>query len=149
MSEIIPSYALSKRRREKREAAAKKQQASENFANELQCLPTAEEAILAEKDLAIAEMVGNELCKWYPGRGWQAHSDIQNGIVKIWNAHVTGKFGWVWKMADMHPSTFTRDVQHIGGELLERAGLSRGKFDESEVLEFQKHACPLIQVDMT
>jgi hypothetical protein len=144
-----PSYALSRERRRNREAAEAKKASSEKAAIELSMAQTPEEAVAAVKDAEIAGMVGNEIVRQYPGHGWQVVSDIQNGIVKIYNAHISGQIGWIWKMDEMNPGTFERDIRRIGGEMLERSGLSRTVFSEDEVMEIQRTINGEARIDLS
>lgn len=146
---LVPSLALSKRRREKREEATKKRKASERFANEMLVVNDPKEAEFAIIDAQIAKLIGHELCHQYPDRGWEVIANTAQGVANIYNAHVTAKYGYIWRLAEIRESSFVHDINLIGGELLDRAGLTRGKFDPDEVLELQTHINVLTKVDMS
>jgi hypothetical protein len=146
---MMPSYALSRERRLNREAVAAKKASSERAVIERSMAQTPEEAIAAVKDAEIAGMVGSEFVRQYPGHGWQVVSDIQNGIVKIYNAHISGRIGWIWKMDEINHGTFALDVNRIGGEMLERSGLSRTRFSEEAIMEIQRTISGEARIDLS
>lgn len=148
-SVIIPSYALSRERRLRREAARKTQVQTEKHQLQLEIVSDPEDAEYRIKDRYWAERIGGELVKRYPGRGWVVEVDIRNGIAKIYNAHVSGKFGWILKLKDIRESSFSADMRKIGGEMLERANLSRGEFIASEVIDLQRNIAGHARFDIS
>jgi hypothetical protein len=113
------------------QTAAKYQ--AEQTALELEIVQDPEEAVYI-KDYEIAKTIGAELCGVYPGHGWVVEADARNGIAKICNKHMGVKAGYIYKLKDINIGTFKRDMMRIGGDILERYKLSRGKMIESEVL---------------
>tara|TARA_R110000796_G_scaffold209159_1_gene325508 strand:- start:114 stop:551 length:438 start_codon:yes stop_codon:yes gene_type:complete len=101
---------------------------------ELEIVQDPEEAIYRIKDFEIAKTIGAELCGIYPGHGWIVEADARNGIAKICNRHMGVNAGYMYKLNDIEFSTFKRDMMRIGGDILERYKLSRGRMVESEVL---------------
>lgn len=146
---LVPSYALSKRRRQKREEERKKRVASERFVNEMLVVNDPKDAEFAIIDAEIAKVLGYELCRQYPDRGWEVIANSEQGVANIYNSHVTARYGYIWRLAEIRESSFVKDIMRIGGELLDRAGLTRGKFDEVEVMELQKFVNVLDKVDMS
>lgn len=146
---MLASYALSVKRRVTREKEAARRASLERFAAELEVATDPEDAIYRHKDLAVAKLIGSELVRQYPGHGWQVVSDIRNGIAKLYNMHISGQIGWMLKLKDLREVTFSRDIQRIGGEMLERSGLSRGRFNELEVLERQRDSIGRSKVDLS
>jgi hypothetical protein len=114
------------------QTAAKYQ--AEQTALELEIVQDPEEAVYRIKDYEIAKTIGAELCGVYPGHGWVVEADARNGIAKICNKHMGVKAGYIYKLKDINIGTFKRDMMRIGGDILERYKLSRGKMIESEVL---------------
>ena len=146
---VVPSLALSKQRRERREADKKRQAAAERHKLELEIVQCPEEAEYRIKDANVARWIGEEFCRHFPGRGWNVEADIRNGIAKIYNQHVTAKAGWIWKLKDIRLASFSEDVRRIGGEMLERSNLSRGKFNEQEVIDLQQLRTVTAKVDLS
>ena len=101
---------------------------------ELEIVQDPEEAVYRIKDFEIAKTIGAELCGIYPGHGWIVEADARNGIAKICNRHMGVNAGYMYKLNDIEFSTFKRDMMRIGGDILERYKLSRGRMVESEVL---------------
>ena len=101
---------------------------------ELEIVQDPEEAIYRIKDFEIAKTIGAELCGIYPGHGWIVEADARNGIAKICNRHMGVNAGYMYKLNDIEFSTFKRDMMRIGGDILERYKLSRGRMVEAEVL---------------
>ena len=63
--------------------------------------------------------------------------DIKNGICNIFNVHMSPKYGYRWRLQEINLPTLTIDVMRIGGEILERFGLSRERFHADKVREIQ------------
>ena len=101
---------------------------------ELEIVQDPEEAVYRIKDFEIAKTIGAELCGIYPGHGWIVEADARNGIAKICNRHMGVNAGYMYKLNDIEFSTFKRDMMRIGGDILERYKLSRGRMVEAEVL---------------
>ncbi len=79
-------------------------------------------------------VVGEYICKTYPGYPWGVQSDIHNGIVNIFLAIGHGgqaPYGVTIKLESQMQLVLTKCV-HFSGELLERYGLRRGKMDAEE-----------------
>ncbi len=132
---VVPSFALSRERRINREALAAKRSSGERQALNLEIATDIEDLKYRPLDAQLAMTIGNEFVRQYPGRGWQVEADIRNGIVKVYNTHISGKFGWIWKTADINLGRIAFDVRKIGGEMLERSKMSRGKFNDEQVAE--------------
>ena len=99
---------------------------------------------ITEKDsesVAIAKMefsIGKELCtilaKHYPKRNWRVGVDLGNKVVMVFCTDVSTEKAYhthltrTWQeIRDMMPT--------VGGEILERAGLSRGRNFNTDILE--------------
>ena len=105
---------------------------------QLDCATTIEEAENKIKDAYWCEKIGNVLVKYYPGHGWEVHVDLQNGIANIFNRHMSGLHGYRLKTEAICLISLDQDIMRIGGEILERFGLNREKFDADHVLEIQR-----------
>ena len=92
-------------------------------------------------DLKLAMMVQDTLEEHYPGWGWMCHinSDPSGGVVRIFNAAITGRvqrpYGFVLHLKNLQVryAEARKLVVNAGGELLERAGQKRGGYDGGEI----------------
>jgi hypothetical protein len=116
---------------------------------ELEIVQDPQEAVYRIKDFEIAKTIGAELCGIYPGHGWIVEADARNGIAKICNKHMGVNAGYVYKLNDIEFSTFKRDMMRIGGDILERYKLSRGRMIETEVLGVIRDLRGNAKVDLT
>ncbi|MCP4145387.1 MAG: hypothetical protein GY752_08905 [bacterium] len=91
-----------------------------------------------DADAYWAGRIGSEFVKAYPGHGWEVHVDIRNKICNIFNRHMSPTHGYRWKLDEIRVPSLTADVTRIGGEILERFGLSREKFEGDKVREIQR-----------
>lgn len=85
-------------------------------------------------DNALAYMCGQALCKYYPGHGWEVNVNHAQGVIDIWNKRISRKWGWRQKMSEVEIRDIPMHMVKIGGELLERAHLKRGKLDVAQIL---------------
>lgn len=90
-----------------------------------------------DQDIYWAARLGNEFVKYYPGHGWEVHVDIRQGICNIFNRHMSPLMGYRWKLKNIRIPSISQDVMRIGGEILERFGLSRTTFEADVVREIQ------------
>lgn len=91
---------------------------------------------LVEWDRPIEEQVSKyamqSLTEAYPGHPW--HTDVRGGVLVIKHMRMTNKYGMaVHYMKCPDATTFKKGVVMSGGELLERAGLTRGA-DSGEMI---------------
>lgn len=152
MSKIITSpfdVNISKVRRERNEATTKARNEHARQEAIMVELKDPENIKYKFKDQQVANMFGLELVRHYPGHGWNVESDIRNGIVKIFNNHVTSKAGWVFKLKEFDSASFSVVIKRIGGEMLERSGLNRGAFNEIEIMEMQTKVLLTDKVDLS
>jgi len=144
-----PSYALSRKRSLRREAEHQKNVQGHRAALELEVVSDPEDALHRIKDRQLAHTLGCEFVRQYPGHGWQVEVDIRNGIANVFNMHISGRIGWRLKLGELREATFSRDVMRIGGEMLARSGLSRGKFNEEAVMMVQRDFSGHAKVDLS
>ena len=107
------------------------------------------ESEFKDQDIFWANKIGAELIRWYPGHGWEVHMDIKNGICNIFNRHMSALIGYRWRLQEINIPTLTEDVMRIGGELLERFGLSRENFDADVVREIQHETHGRAKADLS
>jgi len=102
-----------------------------------------------DRDAFWSARIGYELVRLYPGHGWEVHVDIKNGICNIFNRHMSALHGYRWRLQEINLSSLTSDVMRIGGEILERFGLSRERFDEAQVQGIQAATKGRAKADMS
>ena len=107
------------------------------------------EAEWKAKDAYWCEKIGNVLVKHYPGHGWEVHVDLRNGIANIFNRHMHAQIGYRLKTSEICLQFLDRDLMLIGGEILERFGLHRDKFDADHILEIQRLSQGRAKVDLS
>ena len=85
------------------------------------------------RDQQFATDAGQILAQTYPGHPW--YVNVHGGILEIKNMRVTGKWAMVlhYKKVAQDYAFMRRGIVWAGGELLERAGLSRSVPDDSPV----------------
>ena len=75
-----------------------------------------------------AKQVGDTLNQHYPGHLWAV--SWQGGVLVVKNLAISSFYGFVIKYADSFSATnLAATAVKAGGELLERAGMPRGKWD--------------------
>lgn len=130
-------YLRTKRRNEKAAELKAAQAASERFALEMEIANDPEDAEYRIKDKIWSKKIGLEFVKHYPGHGWEVHVDIRQGIVNVFNRHMSARHGYRIKIKDIHLSSLSQHIKKVGGEILERFRLSREKFDSDLVRQIQ------------
>jgi hypothetical protein len=84
-------------------------------------------------DMALAGRIAEVLERRYPGHAWAVHVDSSQGIGTVKNLRLSDRFGFVLKLRELlYEQDIAREARSAGGELLERFGLSRGRFRQSE-----------------
>jgi len=107
-----------------------------------------EEKKFREKDGILATAIGSELVKHYSGHGWEVECDIRNGIARIFNKYMSNKHGYLLHLKLLNVDTFSADIMRVGGELLETFGVSRGKFDEDEIMNLTRDNQGCVKADL-
>ena len=78
--------------------------------------------------MAKAREVGDTLNRIYPNHLWAV--SWQGGVLVVKNLAVSTFYGFVIKYADSFSATdLAKQAVKAGGELLERAGMARGKWN--------------------
>jgi hypothetical protein len=95
--------------------------------------PDAGEAVLS--DYRLSQDVGETLLRHYPGYAWLVRVNSDSGVCLIQCAQVNSVIlghrtpSMVVHLSNMtDPSIYRKRVVYLAGELLERAGLTRGKW---------------------
>jgi hypothetical protein len=87
-------------------------------------------------DMIMAKQVADTLMEVYPGYMWLVRADHRNGVCLIRCGQISAQLqtqlvpSMVMHLRNMtDPSIVRKTVIKMGGELLERASLTRGKWD--------------------
>ena len=84
-------------------------------------------------NMMMAKACTDHLLRHYPGHMWLANADIRNGIINIFNPRVSTRYGYTLVVEDwLQQNVVGKEIMRAGGEILERAGLRRGRFDPVE-----------------
>ena len=95
-------------------------------------------------DEGLAAQAMRALTEAYPGHPW--HVDVRDGLIIIKHMLVSGKWAQVRRVRGMYSaSELKRAVVMMGGEFLERSGMSRGRLIAGE---FQRKVEGLPQKDI-
>lgn len=86
---------------------------------------------------SIAKEVAERLNRHYPGHAWAVNADVMQGIVRVHNLNLSGEWGFILKMDDLHADSTGKLIVNAGGELLERFNMSRGELSYSELAQKQ------------
>ncbi len=87
------------------------------------------------RDMRVSKDVGDTLARVYPGYRWLVNAQFDQGIVDLRCGQVHGLFGATIHLRRYYSaSSFKRTVIGFGGELLERARLSRTRARNDELL---------------
>ena len=142
---IIKGQGAERKAEEKRQLAQRRQQREIDFWK----VRNLEDAQWVQKDMHVAKMLGTELIKKYPGHGWQVEADGRNGIVKIYNAHMSGIYGYILRMAEINWAELSTQMMRVGGELLRRFGVKNDVMNEDEILQKQKDFAGRARIDLS
>lgn len=92
-------------------------------------------------DMVMAKEIADTLNTHYPQWLWGVNVDGKNGVANIHNLMLHGQMGYVLKLVNIFSaSDFKRDVIRAGGEILERFGANRGRFDENKYLQLRTNS---------
>jgi hypothetical protein len=92
-------------------------------------------------DMVLAKEIASTLTNHYAGWAWAVNVDGRNGVANIQNLMLHGQMGYVLKLVNIYSaSDFKRDVIKAGGEILERFGANRGRFDENKYLQLRTNS---------
>lgn len=148
MKLVTNSYLLTRTRRKRKENLAKEIGKKTAAKIEVDYAADMAEIDFRKRDEYWAKRLGAELVRQYPGHGWQVESDVEQGIAKIFNRHVSGRYAWVLKFSDINNRTFTRDMMRIGGEMLRRYNIKSDRFDETEHMNLKRNFAGNFKVDL-
>lgn len=90
---------------------------------------------IVPRDMWLAKEVAERLDAKYPGHAWAVEANHRQGIVNIRNLLISGVFGYVLKIGAFGSHLdLLKEAERMGGELLERANLSRGVLRDAEIM---------------
>lgn len=100
-----------------------------------------------DRDDSKAAEVARILCEAYPGHPW--HIRIGRGVIIIKHMKASSRFGMCqhYDRITFDAKVFKHDLVMAAGEFLERAGLTRGRVIEGDVIKKidgvpEKHLLP-------
>lgn len=100
-----------------------------------------------DKDDGIAADVARILIEAYPGHPW--HVRVGRGVIVVKHMKASPKFGMChpYDRIAFDAKVLKQSIVRAGGEFLERAGLTRGKAKEGDVIKVvdgipEKHLNP-------
>jgi hypothetical protein len=78
-------------------------------------------------DIWLTKRIADKLNDHYPGHLWAVHLNDESlgGVVVIRNMALSGKYGFVLKLKRIYADPSLKCVMQAGGEMLERANMSR------------------------
>ncbi len=101
------------------------------------------------QDAWWATRIGERLAYCYPNHGWEVEVNTFQGIAKIFNRHMSPIQGYILKLNEIEHATIDKRVQMIGGELLERFGLSRERFEADKIRQIQRDTMGQAKMDLS
>lgn len=100
------------------------------MSNEILSVAGTDDAELEAANMMMAEACCSALMKWYPGHFWAINADIRGGQIVVFNMHISQTHGYILNVDDwLQQHAVTKALMVAGGEILERHGMPRGKFD--------------------
>jgi hypothetical protein len=96
-------------------------------------------------DLQLALGFSGLLLKHYPNHQWAVEVNSEGRVINVKNLAISGYYGFRVLMTRKTPGgiwyspsheELEKDVVKAGGEILERAGLKRGAFDQNAQVDF-------------
>ena len=86
----------------------------------------------------LAKGMADVLHRNYPGHLWGVHVDSNGGIAVVRNLALSGNWGFILKIKDLHTDPTLKSVMRAGGELLERYNLARGKLKQDQIQDLKR-----------
>lgn len=81
-------------------------------------------------EMGICKQVGDALEAHYPGWMWMIAAPKKQGVVIIKSGYMDPRHGFVLRLPEVYSaSELVRQAIRAGGELLERTGMPRSRFD--------------------
>mgnify|MGYP001560467377 CR=1 FL=1 len=91
------------------------------------------QGMVTQQDIAVQKEIAAILHFNYPGHGWVVECKHDQGVASIKNIYASTLYGMVIHLNNITNAKARRAlVVKLGGELLERFGLPRGKFNAQD-----------------
>jgi hypothetical protein len=87
-------------------------------------------------DILLAKRAHDTLAKHYPNHMWGVNVDSEQGVLTVKAFNISGRYGFMLKLSTVYRDPDLRCIIRGGGEILERAGMIRGRWD-GETLPFK------------
>lgn len=88
-------------------------------------------------DYVTSKQIGDTLHTAYPGFAWAVRVQWKQGIVDVYNLHLSGTHGFRIKLLGPNgvysASDLDRQAKEAGGELLERYRVARRRINEEQI----------------
>lgn len=98
-----------------------------------------DEALSEARDMAAAAVVGEDLCKAYPGYRWYVNAQLRQGIIDVRCGQLHGGFGFTIKVGTQYSASSAKaDALRYAGELLERGHVSRVGARDDELMNLKR-----------
>lgn len=91
-----------------------------------------QDQIVDLRDFELSQCIAVKLNEHYPGHMWGVVAVHKTGIVQILLCAANMKYGMELHISDINSDPTLKGVVIAGGEILERNGLARGKFNEDD-----------------
>lgn len=99
-------------------------------------------------DYLMAKQIAETLHSHYPGQRWAVTCDSRTGLITIRNLWLSGTYGYILKIAHVSTASLLADtVKHAGGEIMERFGMARGRFNEAKYLTMKTDFAGRLEFD--
>lgn len=82
--------------------------------------------VLLVKDIA------DKLERLYPGWLWAVQPDERGGVINIFSMRLSMRWGYRLHTKNVQQDPHRRDAMRAGGEILDRFGMPRGRYDRSK-----------------
>lgn len=85
--------------------------------------------LMSASSVLLAKRIGDTLERLYPGWLWAIEVDERGGVTNLKSLRLSGQWGWRMKTKDIQDDPKLRRVVMGAGELLERFGQKRGRYN--------------------
>jgi len=86
-------------------------------------------------DISIAKRISEVLMKHYNGHAWAVHVNSEGGVIDVKALNISEVYGVRMLYRDVVDDPEMKKIKMMAGELLERAGLRRGKYNPGEQIK--------------
>lgn len=93
---------------------------------------------MSAASVLLAKRIGDTLESLYPGWLWAIEVDERGGVTTIRSLRLSGRWGWLVKTVDIQDDPRLKLIVKGAGEILERFGQPRGRYDYARWADSQK-----------